>query len=233
MIRNKIKKLLPKSVLGAVAARFYRPRASYSGGGEDIVINEFFKSKKKGFYVDIGCFHPLVASNTYLLYARGWHGINIDADNYKIALFDRSRKRDRNICVAVSDTEGEAKFYFQTGESYGSMSSLVRSEAQKKAQRLGREIRSRTVKTMPLCDILSREGVTSVDLLTIDVEGAEELVLSTINFEAIDIDLIAVEIHGDIGHINSCPVNAILTRNGYEIVAWTPPTVFYRRASSE
>ena len=33
-----------------------------------------------GFYVDVGCFHPKKHSNTYLLYKRGWSGINIDVE---------------------------------------------------------------------------------------------------------------------------------------------------------
>jgi hypothetical protein len=31
-----------------------------------------------GFFVDVGCFHPLFYSNTWKLYKKGWRGVNID-----------------------------------------------------------------------------------------------------------------------------------------------------------
>jgi len=51
-------------------------RKTYAGNGEDILLTEYlFKNKKDGFYVDVGCFHPKLTSNTYLLYKRGWRGM--------------------------------------------------------------------------------------------------------------------------------------------------------------
>ncbi len=40
--------------------------------GEDILINRFFRKKNDGFYVDIGCYHPIKGSLTYYLYKKGW-----------------------------------------------------------------------------------------------------------------------------------------------------------------
>ena len=46
--------------------------------GEDIFIVEYFKKKKNGFYIDVGCYHPIHRNNTYLLHKNGWSGIIID-----------------------------------------------------------------------------------------------------------------------------------------------------------
>ena len=54
----------------------------YSQFGEDQFIFEFFKDKKKGVYLDVGCFHPFYWSNTCLLHQKGWEGINIDINSY-------------------------------------------------------------------------------------------------------------------------------------------------------
>ena len=51
---------------------------------EDLNILNFFKNKRDGFYVDVGCFHPKKHSNTYFLYKRGWRGVNIDMEEEKI-----------------------------------------------------------------------------------------------------------------------------------------------------
>jgi len=40
----------------------------YSQFGEDIVLRELLKKEyKKGFFVDVGCYHPKKFSNTYML----------------------------------------------------------------------------------------------------------------------------------------------------------------------
>ena len=51
--------------------------------GEDILINRFFRKKNDGFYVDIGCYHPIKGSLTYYLYKKGWRGFAVDIDKYK------------------------------------------------------------------------------------------------------------------------------------------------------
>lgn len=231
MLLKKLKSVTPKRTLGYLSQIVYPPYKSYSGGGEDAVIEYYFKKNKvsRGFYVDVGCFHPKVASNTHNLYRKGWSGINIDVDQYKIDVFNTFRPRDRNLCVAISDQEGEADIFFHVGESYGSMTGLDREGAERRARNMGRQVQSRKVRTRPLSAILREEGVTKIDLLSVDVEGAEEEVLSTLDFGAIDIGLMAIEIHGDYDAVNKSRVCSLLRAHDYEITAWTPPTVFFRK----
>lgn len=69
----------------------YHRKVSYSLFGEDIILRTFFEKQKKGFYVDIGAYHPFMISNTAYFYKRGWHGINIEASPNLIQPFKRSR----------------------------------------------------------------------------------------------------------------------------------------------
>ena len=62
-------------------------KASYSLSSVDLIIDRIFRDLKKGVYVDVGCNHPIKYNNTYLLYKKGWEGINIDADVNSINLF--------------------------------------------------------------------------------------------------------------------------------------------------
>ena len=87
-------------------------KKSYSGSAQDLIIDYFFKNKKKGVYIDVGCYHPYNANNTKLLYDRGWSGINIDLDFHTIDFFNFVRKRDENINIAISEKEGEKDLYF-------------------------------------------------------------------------------------------------------------------------
>ena len=57
----------------------------YSQFGEDKILNELIsKDFINGFYVDVGCFHPKKHSNTYMLFKRGWYGVNIDMEKDKV-----------------------------------------------------------------------------------------------------------------------------------------------------
>ena len=90
----------------------YFKRTQYSQWGEDIYINEFFKDKEEGIYLDIGCFHPVMYSNTNLLYQKGWSGINIDLNQTTIDLFNIARSKDINLCRVIGDEEKMVKVYF-------------------------------------------------------------------------------------------------------------------------
>ena len=82
--------------------RYFIRRKSYSMNKEDIFINKFFKFKNKGFYVDVGSYHPLELSNTCLLYKKGWDGINIDVNSLSIDYFNFLRPDDVNLNIAIS-----------------------------------------------------------------------------------------------------------------------------------
>jgi hypothetical protein len=68
-------------------------RKSYSLSNVDLVIERIFKKKDKGIFIDVGCNHPIKYNNTYLLYKKGWSGINIDLDMESINQFNKLRKK--------------------------------------------------------------------------------------------------------------------------------------------
>ena len=86
-------------------------RECYSQFGEDIAINRFFSNQNTGFFVDVGCFHPLFYNNTWRLYKKGWRGVNIDINPIKIDVFNVRRPKDLNISCAVSSKEGLVNYY--------------------------------------------------------------------------------------------------------------------------
>ena len=98
--------------------KIFFPKKTYSMIGEDLFVDWFFKKKKIGFYVDVGCYHPLQLSNTYLLYKRGWSGINIDLD--KNSTFNEYRF----MSCALTNTlfaghSGEIKYHPQAEKLVG------------------------------------------------------------------------------------------------------------------
>jgi hypothetical protein len=115
IIKQKFIKFLPKFVNREITNKYIleniNPYIYYSQEGEDIVLQRFLQEKEKGFYIDIGAHHPTRFSNTYLLYLKGWRGVNIDAMPGSMELFNELRPEDINIEVPVSDESKEMLFY--------------------------------------------------------------------------------------------------------------------------
>ena len=98
--------------------------------GEDIFVRRFFKKNKKGFYVDVGAYHPIKGSLTYDLHKKNWKGINIDLSKISIDLFNLSRPKDINLRAAVTDFDGKT-FYYENSPINQQNSLKENSNAQK------------------------------------------------------------------------------------------------------
>ena len=71
--------------------KVFSKKGYYSFSGVDIIIENIFRNQNNGFYIDVGCQHPIKNNNTYHLYKKGWVGINIDLDIDNINLFNTAR----------------------------------------------------------------------------------------------------------------------------------------------
>ena len=80
---------------------------------EDTAILNYFKDKKNGFYVDVGCYHPIHRNNTHLLHMQNWSGVNIDTSKFSIDLFNFMRPKDLNYNCAISDKNKNIKLFYQ------------------------------------------------------------------------------------------------------------------------
>ena len=109
--------------------RYLTKKKSYSMDGEDLFLKDFFKDKKKGFYVDVGCYHPIHRNNTFLLYKTGWSGINIDIHKFSIDLFNYLRPKDQNFNFAVSNKNEKIDMYFQ--KELSQLSTIEANQAKK------------------------------------------------------------------------------------------------------
>jgi len=199
-------------------------KKSYSSSAQDIIIDHFFKDKSKGVYIDVGCYHPYKGNNTKVLYDRGWSGINIDLDFHTIDLFNHVRRRDENICAAISEEEGEKElFFFHNRSAINSLDKGRKNSAN--------EIKK--IKTFTLNSIIEKTKFRDkkINLLLIDVEGHELEVIKSINLkkyapemiiiESLDNDLSKLEFTNQ--SINSVLDSAIykyMINNNYHFVNW-------------
>ena len=159
---------------------------------EDTAILDYFKDKKNGFYVDVGCYHPIHRNNTYLRYKKNWRGINIDVSQFSVELFDYLRPDDLNYNCAVSNKNEKVKLFFQ--KELSQLSTIENDQAKKVFQG---NIKEKEIQAFTLDEILNRDKYRNVkiDFLNIDVEGADFKVLDGLSFQKFNPELICVEIH--------------------------------------
>lgn len=167
--------------------KVFLKKKSYAQSREDVFIKSQFPKNFKGFFVDVGCNHPIRINNTYLLYLQGWRGINIDMDYKSIFLFNFLRDQDLNFNYAVSKEKKKINFFFNK------KSDLNGSIIKTKKFRYNKKIQS-----YPLNYILSKTKYKNkkIDFLSIDAEDSDFEVLKSLNLNVYCPRFICIEIRG-------------------------------------
>ena len=207
--------------------KFKYKKYSYSFNGVDLIVDYIFKNKKKGFYLDIGAQHPVSNNNTYLLFKKGWNGINIDLDEKNINLFKLARPKDINLNFAISDSEKEVDlFFYHDSSPINTLSENVSNFQKAKVTKI------KKIKTKILNKVL--EGLSlknHIDYMNIDVEGHEIQVLkgfniakykpSVISIEYLDLNMKKLEFkNNDINSLLNSDLYKYFIQNNYFFVNW-------------
>ena len=198
----------------------------YSQFGEDKILYEIISKKlKKGFYVDVGCFHPKKYSNTYMLYKRGWRGVNIDMEKDKIETFDIARPNDFNFLGAVSDKIEKVKIF--RNQKFGVSSTLNKNMINKE-----NIIDESVIETCTLDYILNLSPFKNkeIDLLNIDTEGNDLKVLKSLNFNIYKPKIIIIETHlKDIDKILVSEPYKFLINKNYKLSSWNIYSLIFEK----
>lgn len=211
--------------------RYFRPNLSYSQEGEDLVLKRLFEGRKDGFYVDIGAHHPYRFSNTALFYENGWRGINIDPNPGTAIHFDRYRPRDVNLELAINNTSEPLDFYIFNEPALNTFDSEAAAEHISSSK--WELVHKISVQQKTLSEVLDRhlpQGV-KIDFMTIDVEGIGYDVLTSNDWNKYLPDVVLIEVWGDqtLKSLLSMPESEFLSSYGYQLIAKTVNTAFFRR----
>lgn len=167
----------------------------HSQYGQDKIINErIFGSKKNGFFVDIGANDGITGSNTYFFEKElSWKGVCIEPQPDIFKKLAKNRKSECHNC-AVSSKSGKAKF-LKVGHA-DMLSGLVDHMDTSHLSRVEREGEASSTGVIDV-DCKTFNQVVgenfNIDLLSIDVEGADFSILSSIDFDRYKIGCIAIE----------------------------------------
>jgi len=184
---------------------------------DKFVYETFFKDQASDFigtYVELGAFNGRQESNTrFFDLCLGWKGLLIEGnpENYEKTIFNRPHAHKMSLapsCSAEYEAVNKTVEFFRYPMTNVGLVDHAKSYAGKPTV---------DVPCGPLSPILedvfaedhdnsSGTALPTLDFFSLDVEGAEALVLSTIDFHAIRINILMVEIHNNHCKTNKCKV---------------------------
>jgi FkbM family methyltransferase len=199
---------------------------TFAQHGEDLLFVNFFHllGIQTPTWLDIGAHHPVNISNTALLYKRGGHGVNVEANPNLIGNFVEQRPRDTNVNVGVapkSRAGGTMTFYMI--DEYSGRNTFDR----KAAEEFVAQHPEFSIKAQKEIDVISIDQVVErycggkyPDLLTMDVENLDYDILASADFSRSKPKLICVEVVSSGGDTSS-EMKELITNHGYFVAART------------
>ena len=192
---KKVRKNFKSSYFYNLFSNFFgKYKKSYSENfGEDLFVDFFLKEFKKGSYVDVGCNLPKTSSLTYLLYKKGWSGINIDISKRAIDLNKVIRKRDINLNISIGKEEKIIdSFIFYDNCSMNTVDKKFKEYTRKSVNKDPEVVK---IEQLKLDSVLRKYNMNKINYLNIDVEGNELNTLNGFSINKYNPDLVSIEIH--------------------------------------
>lgn len=201
-------------------------RVSYSQFGEDLFLTVLLGYEKSdGLYVDVGCFHPIFISNTYIFYQRGWKGLAIDPNPQFKEEWRRYRPRDTFLNLAISEKREQRVYMID--RKHPAMSMVVCETELETAD--PSQYEASTCEASPLADVLDQHlAGRQIDLMNVDCEGMDLSVLRTNDWGKYRPTVLAVE---DFNMSLESDLNRFLHSLHYECRAYIGLTKIFQLAA--
>ena len=192
-------------------------KKSYSQYGEDLIIDSFFQNHAdlvKGNYLDIGCYHPVGISNTYLLHKKGWHGVVVDIDDYKLNLFKKRRGKSVKVLKgAISSQDSKFKVpIYKFNQPFSPYDTLSEEIAKMRSKAINIEYTTDEVNQISINSLLNDQHF---DFINIDVEGLDEIIVNSIDFKKFQPTMIVYE---SFDPFSTSKTKELLHKNDYKLL---------------
>lgn len=191
---------------------------TYSNAGEDVALRKWFKrrilAQEKGTYVDIGCAAPLSTSNTYAFYCLGWRGLCVDPNPVAPPHWQHSRPEDIFVSAAIAEEEGEATLYLHRDNA--GMHAISNKPPSSDFDPTPHPVPTKRLDTLLEQHLAGK----TIQIMSIDVEGAEMGVLRSNNWAKWRPETILIECQGlDLAAPQASAPVAYLLERGYRFEA--------------
>ncbi len=217
-------------------------KKSFSISSVDLIIGRLFSNFNCGIYLDIGCNHPIKYNNTYLLYKKGWKGINVDLDSESIKQFNLMRKNDHNVNALVTSKDNEEKdlYFYHKRSAINTISKVLAEKRENKPKKI------KKLKGVSINTIINDSPFQNkkINLLSIDIENYEFEALKEFNFAKYNIDVIVSEVtdiysskfelyNNSLEKITNSKIYELLTRNNYKLINWVNSDLVFVNKNSK
>ena len=201
----------------------------FSQSGQDAFLDErVFAGKRGGVFVEIGGFDGITGSNClFFELLRGWSGLLVEPAGKARAQAAEFR-RCPCLPMAVSGATGEAEF-MEIDAGLTQMSGLIESYDPKILARVEgdprHKARRRPVRTRSLAQILDSQYLREIDLISLDVMGAELAVLSEFPFADYTVHAWTID-----SALHGAAIHELMTGQGYRRIEALGADDIYVRA---
>lgn len=179
---------LRRRIMGGQASR------SYAQCGEDLIARFLLQDvlgRSEISYLDVGAHDPWFLSNTALFYEMGFSGVCVEPDPTLHRNLRRHRRRDLCLNVGVASGERkEADFYVLSART---LSTFSRDEADRSITQGYRLEAILRVPLLSLNTLLQDHFPRCPEFVSIDVEGHDEAILRSMDFDRFHPDVICIE----------------------------------------
>ena len=197
---------------------------------QDLILDrEFFKGKTAGVFIEVGALDGVGGSNTYFFEKeRNWTGLLIEPNPVEFSKLNISDRTSYKENCAISNVEGEVNFLSITGPC-NVLSGIWEYYNPAHIQRIERELNMYSsypegheyyskkelvkINAYRLQTLIDKYNLNEIDLLSIDVEGAELQVLESIDFEKTKINCILLE-----NNYGISKETEFLTQKGFKVL---------------
>jgi len=184
--------------------------------GQALEVVDYYAGKRAGVFVEAGAWDGEYLSNTlYLETNYTWTGLLVEPNQDAFRLLEKRNRKAKAISSCLSVKRHPEKVEFDAADVFGGIDRSVEAKGMEHMRdSIPKNMRSKySVQCFPLYSLLLAAGLQRVDLLSLDIEGAEQAVLETLPWDKLDIGMVMIEVeHSDRGAIDKLMTNA-----GYKV----------------
>jgi hypothetical protein len=210
----------------AIQKDYFQQAKWFSQVRQDEVVSTLFQGKRDGYFVDLAANDAVRISNTYALETNfGWRGICLEPNPM---YWPSLAYRKCDVVAAVVGQKSMEEIQFKYPNRAGPQGGIVGKDFDnKEASKFGED---HPRYTATLLDIFERFDTPNViDYLSLDIEGAEDLVMQGFPFERYRINVLTVERPSD-------ELRSLLEQHDYillkQLKRWGETVWIHRRAES-
>lgn len=161
-------------------------RRWYSQARQDEAVISLLGGKRGGYFVDLAANDATVLSNTYALEkSYGWRGLCIEPNADYFYNLTHYRENCELVAAVIGGNRMEKIDFFEAGDHSGIVGFDNPERLRKK---------SRQEYTVTLQEVLERfNAPLDIDYLSLDVEGAEEYIMTVFPIEKYRVKLMTIE----------------------------------------